>query len=138
MIKSLKRAKEIKRKNIPNVQYSNLKTAKKEAITQHKYLLIKVESEDCLPCQKLDELLASNQHIKEMIYRYIKAVKVDSHKSPAPLGLSIEGTPTVFLIKPETNRVIAKLEGNSAIEELEETLVLFTREKNNPIALNYP
>ena len=137
MMKSLKRAKEIERKKIPNVQYSNLKTAKKEAITQHKYLLIKVESEGCLPCQKLDELLASNQHIKEMMYRYIKAVKVDSHKSPTPLGLSVKGTPTVFLIKPENNKVVAILEGRSAIEELEDTLVLFTREKNNQIVLNY-
>ncbi len=116
------------KKRIPNIKYTNFDRAKQEAIQEHKYLLIKVEANNCKPCDKLNAVLATNEHIKSMINKHVKAVKINTDYDSVPLGLTNMGTPTVFLIKPEEDRVLMKLEGNIDAEELEESLQLFVND----------
>jgi len=107
---------------LPMIEYIGFEQAKKEAIQEQKYLLIKVEATNCHPCQELDQLLESNNHIKQMIHDHTKAVKINTDYDAVPLGLSNRGTPTIFLIKPDEERVVMKLEGEAAIKELEDSL----------------
>ncbi len=114
---------------IPNIEYSDFEEAKKIAIQEHKYLMIKVEATNCRPCAELNDLLASNKHIKKMVNNHIKAVKINTDHDAVPMGLSTIGTPTVFLIKPDENLVVMKLQGNEAIEELEDSLNSFVDDR---------
>jgi len=113
---------------IPNIHYIKFDNAKKEAIKEHKYVMIKVEATGCRPCETLNNLLATNDHIKSMVNQHIKAVKVNTDQENLPMGLQNMGTPTVFLIKPDEDRVVMKLEGNEAIEDLEDSLKSFVDE----------
>ncbi len=115
-----------KQKVVPNIRYSNFYQAKQAAIQEHKYLLIKVEANHCRPCDKLNHLLATNNNIKRMVNRHMKAVKINTDYDAVPMGLSNMGTPTIFLIKPENEQVIMRLEGTDAFEDLEDSLALFT------------
>ncbi len=114
---------------IPNIKYSNFEEAKKIAIQEHKYLMIKVEATNCRPCAELNDLLSNNKHIKKMVNSHIKAVKINTDHDTVPMGLSTIGTPTVFLIKPDENRVVMKLQGNEAIEDLEDSLNSFVDDR---------
>jgi len=113
---------------IPDIKYLAFESAKKEAIQEHKYVMIKVEATGCHPCAILNNLLATNNHIKKMVNAHIKAVKINTDYESLPLGLNYIGTPTVFLIQPEEDRVVMKLEGYEAIEDLEESLKSFVDE----------
>jgi len=113
---------------VHEIQYSDFESAKKLAIQEHKYLLIKVEASNCQPCNRLNQLLQSNNHIKQMVNQHVQAVKIDALHTQVPMGLSTIGTPTVFLIQPEEGRVVMKLEGNEAIEDLEASLSSFVDE----------
>jgi hypothetical protein len=106
-----------------NIHYSSFSVAKEEAIDENKYIMIKVEADNCIPCNRLNMLLDNNEHIKEIVSRHIKAVKINSTYDTLPEGLHAMGTPTLFLIDPkDENRVLMKLVGNEAIESLEESL----------------
>ncbi len=112
-----------------NIQYSEFAQAKQEAIDEDKLIMIKVEAENCKSCERLNALLDSNDNIKEMVNRHIKAVKIDTNYESLPDGLHSIGTPTLFLINPkDEDRVMMKLVGNDAIEELEESLELIVND----------
>ena len=87
--------------------------------------MIKVEASHCKPCIALNQELANNNHIKEMVNKHIKAVKINADYDTVPMGLTYMGTPTVFLIEPNEDRVLMQLEGGLAVRELEESLGLF-------------
>jgi len=115
----------IKKINVPNIHYTNFDKAKREAKKEHKYVMIKVEASHCKPCIALNQELANNNHIKEMVNKHIKAVKINADYDTVPMGLTYMGTPTVFLIEPNEDRVLMQLEGGLAVRELEESLGLF-------------
>ncbi|MCK5853717.1 MAG: thioredoxin family protein [Sulfurovaceae bacterium] len=112
-------------KKIPSIHYTNFDKAKREAKREHKYIMIKIEANNCEPCVALNQELATNNHIKEMVNKHIKAVKINTDYDDVPMGLTYMGTPTVFLIEPEGNRVLMQLEGSLAVRELEESLDIF-------------
>ncbi len=113
---------------IPDIEYREFKQAKALAIKEHKYLLVKVEASNCHPCSELNEMLEHNNHIKKMVNQHTKAVKINTDHEALPSGLNAFGTPTVFLIEPEENRIVMKLQGRAAIDELEESLTSFVDE----------
>jgi len=117
-------------KFIPNIKYTNFTQAKQDALKEHKYILIKIEADHCKPCERLNDTLSSNNHIKKMINEHIKAVKINTDFDTIPLGLSNRGTPTVFLIEPENDQVIMKLEPEE-VGELEASLTLFINDDIN-------
>ncbi len=110
------------------INYINFDRAKKEAMSENKYIMIKVEAGDCEPCVALNYELANNSHIKEMVRKHIKAVKIDADYDAVPMGLSYMGTPTVFLIEPKNSRVLMQLEGTLAVKDLEQSLGVFLEE----------
>ncbi len=107
------------------IEYTNLKQAKKTALKEHKFVMIKVEADNCNPCKKLNELLKNNNHIKQMVNQHIKAVKINRDYDEIPTNYNIIVTPTILLVKPESNRVLVKLEGSETFEDLEDSLKLF-------------
>lgn len=109
----------------PSIHYTNFDKAKIEAIKEDKYIMIKVESNNCEPCVALNHELTTNKHIKEMVNKHIKAVKINADYDSVPMGLTYMGTPTVFLIEPKQDRVLMQLEGALAVRELEESLDIF-------------
>jgi len=117
--------------SIHEIKYSNFTTAKEEAIEEGKYIMIKVEANNCQPCNKLNALLDSNNNIKEIVNQHIKAVKIDSTYDSLPDGLYTIGTPTVFLLNPkDKDKVLMKLVGVDAIESLEESLEYIINDSN--------
>jgi len=123
--------------NVPSISYDkDFYTAQQHAIKEHKMVLIKVEADDCAPCNELDAELASNKTLRKMINKYTKAIKINTSYESVPLGLTNMGTPTVFVINPETESVLVKLEGTGAIEDLEASLRSITIEDDS-IALAF-
>ena len=125
LIKKSLLQKIVSKQKVPNIEYTNFEKARMEAIREDKYIMIKVESSHCKPCIVLNNELASNKHIKEMINKHIKAVKINADYDSVPMGLTYMGTPTVFLIEPKQDRVLMQLEGTLAAKELEESLDIF-------------
>ena len=115
---------------VPYISYDkDFFTAQRDAIKEHKMVFIKVEADDCVPCMELDQELASNKTLRKMINKYTKAIKVNTSYESVPLGLTNMGTPTVFIINPETEKVLMKLEGDSAYKDLEDSLRSITGEE---------
>lgn len=115
----------------PNIHYDkDFYTAQQHAIEEHKMVFIKVEADDCAPCDKLNQELQTNKNLRKMINKYTKAIKVNTSYESVPLGLTNMGTPTVFVINPETEGILVQLEGISAIEDLEASLRSVMSENN--------
>ncbi len=115
---------------VPYISYDkDFFTAQRDAIKEHKMVFIKVEADNCEPCMELDQELASNKTLRKMINKYTKAIKVNTSYESVPLGLTSMGTPTVFVINPETEKVLMKLEGDSAYKDLEDSLRSITGEE---------
>jgi thioredoxin-related protein len=109
----------------PLIKYMDLKEAIREARSEHKFLLIKIESTNCPTCSKLNTLLDNNNNIKNMINKYTKAVKFNSDYDKIPPKLDYIGTPTLFLFDLEGKEMLIKLQGSEAIEDIEKSLELF-------------
>ena len=123
--------------HVPSISYDkDFYTAQQHAIREHKMILIKVEADDCAPCNELDQELATNKTLRRMINKYTKAIVINTSYESVPLGLTNMGTPTVFVINPETESVLVKLEGTGAIEDLEASLRSITNE-NETTALAF-
>lgn len=112
-------------KHTPCIQYTNLKQAQKSALKEHKFVMIKVEADNCNPCKKLNELLKTNNQIKKMVNQHIKAVKINRDHDNVPANYAVIVAPTILLVKPESNRILVKLEGSETFEDLEDSLKLF-------------
>lgn len=104
------------------IEYLSYSKAQEEAIEQNKFLLIEIESDNCVACDKLNNLLYSNENLKNIISSYTKAVKLNREYDTIPSSLDYIGTPTIFLLDAETGKVLMKLQGNEASEELEASL----------------
>ena len=116
-----------KLKHTPCIQYTDLKQAKKSALKEHKYVMIKVEADNCRPCQKLNKLLKTNTRIKKIVNKYVKSVKINrDHESvPSPYDDVVTVAPTVLLVNPKTNQVLVQLEGDETTDDLYESIKLF-------------
>lgn len=104
------------------IQYLPYSQAEEEAISEEKFLLLKIESYNCKSCDKLNSLLDSNENLKNLIKTHTKAVKLNPEEDTLPYNLNLIGTPTVFLLNAETGKVLMKLQGNEASDELEVSL----------------
>jgi glyoxylase-like metal-dependent hydrolase (beta-lactamase superfamily II) len=119
---------------IPSIHYDkDFYTAQQHALREHKMVLIKIEADNCHPCEELNSVIANNKNIRKMINTYTKAIKVNTSYESVPLGLTNRGTPTVFIINPETEKVLMKLEGEEAIKELEVSLHSLTSDLEKDI-----
>jgi len=120
-----------KKERIPCIHYTNLNKAKKSAIKEHKYVMIKYEADHCNPCKRLNKLLKTNEHIKKMVNQYIEAVKINrDHDNEIP-DYDVFATPTILLINPKDNRILVQLEGTETIEDLEDALKVFVSDSHH-------
>ena len=112
---------------VPSINYDkDYYTAQQHALKEHKMVLIKVEADNCRPCDDLNKILEKNKNIRKMINKYTKAIKINTSYESVPLGLTNMGTPTVFVINPKTESVLMQLEGALALEDLEDSLRALT------------
>ncbi len=107
------------------INYIDLKKAKEEAKAEHKFLLIKIESNNCPACNRLNAFLDSNENIKNMVNQYTKAVKFNRDYDQIPPKLEFVGTPTLFLFDSDAKKMLMKLQGSETIDDIEESLALF-------------
>jgi thioredoxin-related protein len=107
------------------IQYMDLKKAKEEAKIEHKFILVKIESSNCPTCNRLNTLLDTNENIKNMVNGYTKAVKLNNDYDNIPPKLEYIGTPTLFLFDSSGKKMLMKLQGSEAIDDIEESLELF-------------
>jgi hypothetical protein len=122
---------------VPFISYDkDFYTAQQHAIKEHKMVFIKIEADNCIPCNELDQELASNKTLRKMINKYTTAIKINTSYETVPLGLTNRGTPTVIVINPETERVLVQLEGMEKLKYLEESLKSVTNDPGS-LALNY-
>ena len=91
-------------------------------------LLVKIEADNCAPCEKLDRFLKSNKRVRKMINKYTTAIKVNSSYEAIPLGINSMGTPTIVVLDPETKNELMRLQGTAAYEDLEDSLRTITGE----------
>jgi len=126
----MKKAKVKKIDRVKPIHYiHNFLQARREAIREHKLVMIKIEAEHCQPCKKLNRVLATNKRIKRLINHNIKVVKVNiDNQERVPMGLSYMGTPTVFLIQPKNQKVLMRLQGVIQARDLEESLKIFVND----------
>ena len=114
---------------VPCINYDkNAVTARQHAIAEHKMLLVKIEADNCAPCEKLDRFLKSNKRVRKMINKYTTAIKVNSSYEAIPLGINSMGTPTIVVLDPETKNELMRLQGTAAYEDLEDSLRTITGE----------
>jgi len=114
----------------PTIKYIALEKAKKEAKVEHKFVLVKIESSSCPTCIELNKLLETNTNIQNMINGYTKAVKLNRDYDQIPPKLKYIGTPTLFLFDSNGKKMLIKLEGAEAIDDIEESLELFIYDKS--------
>ncbi len=107
------------KKHVPCIKYTNYQKAKKIASKEHKYVLIKYESEHCPPCLKLDKEIRRNEHLREMINQNTKAVKINPYYGDQTTDFDMFATPTVIVFEPETKEVLIRLEGEQTFKKLE-------------------
>ena len=107
------------------IKYIPLIKAREEAMVEDKFLLVKIESNNCPTCSELNVLLDTNKNIKNMVNEYTKAVKFNRDYDKIPPKLQYIGTPTLFLLDSKGKRVLMRLQGTEAIEDIEESLKLF-------------
>jgi len=107
------------------IRYIDLEEAKEEAKVEHKFILVKIESSNCPTCNKLNTLLDTNENIKNMVNGYTKAVKLNNDYDHIPPKLEYIGTPTLFLFDSSGKKMLMKLQGSEAIDDIEESLELF-------------
>ena len=113
------------KKHIPCIQYTNFNKAKKSAIKEHKYVIIKYESDNCRPCDELNKVLRNNGNVKKMVNTYTKAVKINRDHNDETTDYDLMLTPTIILVDPITKRTLVKLVGRAASEDLEDSLKLY-------------
>jgi thioredoxin-related protein len=122
---------------VPSINYDkDFYTAQQHAIKEHKMVFIKIEADNCPPCNELDQELTNNKTLRKMINKYTTAIKINTSYETVPLGLTNRGTPAVIVINPETERVLVKLEGMEKLKYLEESLKSVTNDPGS-LALNY-
>lgn len=100
--------------------------AKRQAKLEHKYLLVKIETNGCQPCKELNRVLETNCNIKKIINNHTKAIKINTSYDEVPEGYNNMGTPALFLVQPESQKIVMHLEGRIDAQDLEESLKLFT------------
>lgn len=109
----------------PLISYMTLNEARKEAKNEHKFLLVKIESTNCPTCSRLNTLLDTNENIKNMVTQYTKAVKFNPDYDRIPPKLNYIGTPTIFLLNSKGTKILMKLQGSGAVDDIEKSLELF-------------
>jgi hypothetical protein len=107
------------------IKYMELNKARKEAINEDKLVLVKIESNNCRSCVRLNNFLDTNENVKNMFNDYIKAVSLNREYDRIPPKLDYIGTPTLFLVKPKSGEILMQLQGDATVEELEESLKMF-------------
>ncbi len=103
------------------VKHELFDTALQEAQKTNKIIVIKVMTEHCRYCKKMDrEVLVDDQVVKALQKDFV-VVQVDITKSSLPLGLTAELTPTFFFID-KNKKVLQKVVGSWNVEDFLEIL----------------
>jgi thioredoxin-related protein len=114
--------KEVKTTSIPNIHYSTFGVALREAKVNKKIVLIKVHSNDCPYCDKLDKILATNRQVKELISKYYEMVEINNSYEFVPLNVMISTTPSFVFVRPRDKKVLMIVPGIQALGDLVEIL----------------
>jgi len=103
------------------VKHELFDAALQEAQKSNKVIVIKVMTEHCHFCKKMDREVMVDQNVVNILQKDFVVVQVDITKNTLPLGLTAELTPTFFFID-KNKKVLHKIVGSWNVEDFLEIL----------------
>jgi thioredoxin-related protein len=76
-----------------------------------KIVILKLTSDDCHFCKKMDREVMGNREILAFLKKNFILVEIDVKKEKLPLGLKYKVTPTFFFVN-KNEKVISKIQGS--------------------------
>jgi thioredoxin-related protein/glyoxylase-like metal-dependent hydrolase (beta-lactamase superfamily II) len=110
------------KKNIADVQYVSFNEAIRNAKNKNKIIFLKVRSTTCKYCDKLDDVIASDKSVKDILNNYFEMVSINNDYENVPYNIRIENTPTLIFFKSGSEEPLMNLKGINALGEFLEVL----------------
>lgn len=76
----------------------------------------------CRWCEKMKKFTLSNNEIAKMINRNFVAVKIDKYEDTYPSTLSSQYVPAIFIVDPQTKKVLYKIVGFWGVQDFKSDL----------------
>ncbi len=102
----------------PNIRYYSYHQALKKAQREKRIVLLKVRSDNCPFCDKLDGLLKHDNQIKRLINKHYIMVQMNSSRDELPLNIHVAVTPSLAFIRPNNPKVEMLISGIESRQEL--------------------
>lgn len=96
-------------KNAP--KYLLFEKAIQKAKDENKIVMLKIMSEHCYYCKKMDREVLSEKEVLDMLSKLFVSVEIDVFKYQMPLGLSYSVTPTYIFLDSDA-KVLKKVSGS--------------------------
>lgn len=93
-----------------SVKYEGFDEALKRAKKEHKIIMIKVMTEDCHYCRKMEREVMIEKEVTDVLKKDFITVKIDVSKVKLPLELKSDLTPT-FIFVDEDEKVLMNIPG---------------------------
>jgi thioredoxin-related protein len=103
------------------VKYVGFDDALKVAKTTHKIIMIKVMSEGCHFCRKMERTTMKDVHVVDAVKKDFVTVTVDISKHKLPLGLKTELTPSFVFVDEDAN-ILLNIPGAWGVDDFVEIL----------------
>jgi len=95
---------------------------------QDKPMMIKLTSEDCHFCKKMDSKVLNDSEVKSFLSKNFILLNIDVKKEKLPLPLDYSVTPTFFFIDKDEN-VIYKIQGAWHKKDFMELLTMVLKKR---------
>jgi len=92
-------------------QVSKYQKALSLAKKSHKIVMLKLTSESCHFCKKMDQEVLSDKEVDSFLNKYFIPVEINVNTEELPLGLTHKVTPTFFFINKD-EKVVSKIQGS--------------------------
>jgi hypothetical protein len=89
-----------------------LQSIAKEALKEHKLILLSVERQDCHFCEKMQKEIFTQEKYKDAISKqYIHRVIIADVNTKIPSNLKVQYFPTNFILNPKDLSVVDEFDG---------------------------
>lgn len=93
------------------LNYNSYKEALSKSKKEHKLIMIKLTSQHCHYCKKMDSSTMIDQEVVKLLNKAFVSVEIDVEKDTIPLDLNKSMTPT-FIFLNEKGKIISKVPGS--------------------------
>lgn len=90
----------------------DLQSAAKEALKEHKLILLSVERENCHYCEKMSkEVFAKKQLMDSIGQEYVHEIVITNANTKLPSNLKVQYFPTNFILNPKDLSIVDEFDG---------------------------